>query len=103
MSAKVVKVRTILRVVHEYQEKIGPETWGPVKERYNNELVIDPDDSRAIEVFLRTFRGRITSEPLSKGEHVWARKFEGVWGYRWKDRRIELVTETTTEDAKVLV
>lgn len=86
-------------VVSEYTEQASPLWWGTPVEKHNNvqELRADPDNPRFprqedVDRYLNIYGSRIGTEV----EYKFERPSDGIYGYRWKDMWVEVLSQKTT-------
>jgi len=93
-------VKRYIQVTHEYTPKISLTEWGETEVRFNNRWELSASNEDAdIRRFLDMFGDRIGNVT----EPEWNHRFEGIYGYRWKNVRIEILTVKTTLDTTVVM
>ena len=89
-------------VVHEYTALVTSNKWGVPEERMNNrrEIPADPGDpskpdQSSVDHYVALFGSRLGDDTT---DVQFGHYFEGIYGYRWKNLRIEIATTEVRVD-----
>ena len=84
-----------LRVAFDYQAMVSLTEWGPVERRYHNLREWD-GTVESLYRYTQTYGHRPPTEA------VFGHRFEGVYGYRWTDKAVEVLRTVTLKDISTI-
>lgn len=94
--------QVFIAVAHEYQTLNENGEWSEIELRANNERELPTGGEEMLEAVQR-YHEQFDPRIGTVTEHEFGFRFEGIYGYRWRDigYRMRSVTEETTIEYRV--